>query len=80
MRNMAIKARIEIYFVLSKIDEKTLETMTSNVDPKKVVAAIPQNHNMVMSNLEGKKLKTSFQEIDPRCQLIENFKKNFPYP
>lgn len=80
MRNMAIKAGIEIYFVLNKIDEKTLETMTSNIDPKKVVAAIPQNHNIFMSNLEGKKLKTSFQEIDPICQFIEKFKKNFPDP
>jgi CO dehydrogenase maturation factor len=80
MRNMAVKAGIEIYFVLNKIDEKTLEPMTSNIDPKKVIAAIPQSHNIFMNNLEGKKLKTSFQEIDPICQLIEKFKKNFPDP
>jgi len=51
--------------------------MTSNIDPKKVVAAIPQSHTIFMSNLEGKKLKTSFQEIDPICQSIEKFKKTF---
>jgi CO dehydrogenase maturation factor len=34
----------------------------------------------MLDNLEGKKLKTSFQEIDPICQLIEKFKKNFPDP
>ena len=75
MRDMAIKAGVEIYFVLNKVDEKTLEPMTSNIDPKKVVSAIPQSHTIFMSNLEGKKLKTSFQEIDPICQLIEKFKK-----
>jgi len=31
----------------------------------------------MLDNLEGKKLKTSFQEIDPICQFIEKFKKTF---
>jgi CO dehydrogenase maturation factor len=78
MRNMAIKAGIELYFVLNKVDEKTIEHMKSNIDPKKVVSAIPQSNTIFMSNLEGKTLKTSFQEIDPICKLIEQFKKNIP--
>ena len=78
MRNMAIKAGIDLYFILNKVDEKTIEHMTSNIDPKNAVSAIPQSNTIFMSNLEGKILKTSLQEIDPICKFIEQFKKNLP--
>ena len=76
MREMALKAGAEIFFVLNKVDEKTLDTMHKNIDHKMVIADIPYLHAVFMNNLEGKELDTSFLEIDPICQRIEDFKKN----
>lgn len=78
MLTMAIKAGIEIFFVLNKVDDKILGLMASNIDPQKVVSAIPQNHTIFMNNLEGEKFKTSFQEIESICNFIEKFKKITP--
>ncbi len=74
MRDMAIKAGVEIFFVLNKFDEKTLDTMHKNIDHETVIAEIPYMHAVFIDNLEGRELGTSFLEIDPICQRIEDVK------
>jgi CO dehydrogenase nickel-insertion accessory protein CooC1 len=76
MIDMAIKAGVEIFFVLNKFDENTIETMHKNIKRDKVIAEIPYMHTIFIDNLEGRELGTSFSEIDPICQRIEDFKKN----
>jgi CO dehydrogenase maturation factor len=76
MTEMAKTAGVEIFFVLNKFDEKTKETMNKNINLDKVIAEIPYMHTVFIHNLEGRELKTSFSEIDPICQRIEDFKKN----
>jgi len=39
-----------------------------------VIAEIPYMHAIFIDNLEGRELKTSFSEIDPICQRIEDVK------
>jgi CO dehydrogenase maturation factor len=75
MIDMAIKAGVDIFFVLNKFDEKTIETMHKNINRDKVIAEIPYMHSIFTDNLEGRQLKTSFSEIDPICQRIEDVKK-----
>ncbi|MBW1958069.1 MAG: hypothetical protein JRI63_05985 [Deltaproteobacteria bacterium] len=75
MIDMAIKAGVEIFFLLNKFDEKTIETMHKNMNRDKVIAEIPYMHSIFIDNLEGRELKTSFSEIDPICQRIEDVKK-----
>jgi CO dehydrogenase maturation factor len=72
MREMAVKAGAEIFFVLNKVDERTLDTMHQNIDHKTVIAEIPYLHDVFMHNLEGRELETSFLEIEPICQRIED--------
>jgi len=76
MTDMVKEAGVEIFFVLNKFDEKTIETMHKNINRDKVIAEIPYMHAIFIDNLEGRELKTSFSEIDPICQRIEDFKKN----
>jgi CO dehydrogenase maturation factor len=76
MRDMAIKAGAEIFFVLNKVDEKTLDIIHKHIDDEKVIAEIPYLHAVFMNNLEGRELETSFVEIDPICQRIEDVKYN----
>lgn len=75
MHDMAQKAEVEMLFVLNKVNEKTLSFMADKINPHKVIASIPYNQDIFLDNLEGKKLKASLREIDPVCQLIQNFKK-----
>lgn len=75
MHGMATKAAVEMFFVLNKVDEKTLSFMADKINPDKVIAAIPYNQAIFLDNLEGKKLETSLHEIDPVCQFIQNFNK-----
>ena len=74
MRDMALKAGVEIFFILNKVDEKSLEVMHKNIDSR-VIAEIPYRDAIYIDNLEGKELKSNFDEIDPICQLIEDFKR-----
>ena len=74
MLDMAIKAGAEIFFVLNKVDEKTLDTMHKNIDHEMVIAEVPYLHAVFMHSLEGRELETSFLEIDPICQRIEDVK------
>ena len=75
MQDMAIKAGVEIYFVLNKVDKNLREAMTKQMGDKTVIAAIPQNHDIFMTNLKGEKLATGFHETDPICRLIENYNR-----
>ncbi len=75
MQDMAQKAEVAMYFVLNKVDEKTLNFMADNLDSRKVIASIPYNQDLFLDNLKGKKLKTSLREVDPVCLFIQNFKK-----
>jgi CO dehydrogenase maturation factor len=74
MRDMATKAGVEIFFVLNKVDEKTIDTMHKNIDHETVIAEIPYMHAVFIDNLEGRGLGTSFLEIGPICQRIEDVK------
>ena len=74
MRDMATKAGVEIFFVLNKFDEKTIDTMHKNIDHETVIAEIPYMDTIFIDNLEGRELGTSFLEIDPICQRIEDVK------
>ncbi len=48
--------------------------MHKHIDHETVIAEIPYLHDVFMHNLEGRELETSFPEIDPICQRIEDVK------
>jgi CO dehydrogenase maturation factor len=72
--DMAMKAGAEIFFVLNKVDENTLDIMHKNINREMVVAEIPYLNAVFIHNLKGRKLEKSFLEIDPICQRIEDAK------
>ena len=74
IRDMAIKAGAEIFFVLNKVDDNTLDIMHKNINREMVIAEIPYLNAVFKNNLEGRELNTSFVEIDPICQRIEDVK------
>ena len=74
IHDMAINAGAEIFFVLNKVDENTLDIMYKNINHEMVIAEIPYLHAVFMNNLEGRELETSVLEIDSICQRIEDVK------
>jgi CO dehydrogenase nickel-insertion accessory protein CooC1 len=76
MHDMAKKAEVDMFFVLNKVDEKILEVMKKNIAQDKLVSVIPYMPDLFIDNLEGIKLKKSCHEIEPVCQLIEEYKNN----
>lgn len=79
MRDMAIKAEVDMFFVLNKVDEKIRQTMLKHIEQKVLITELPYNPDLFIDNLEGRKLKKSCPEIEPACQLIEKFKNRSLY-
>jgi len=67
---MADQAEIGLLFILNKVDDNVLETMTAAVDQARVIAKIPQNSSIFLQSLEGRELAGHIPEIDPVCSLI----------
>ncbi len=75
MEEMSKNAQKEIAFVLNKVDDRVKEAIDKNLNTDKVVARIPQDNDVFMASLEGKKLETDLAEIVKVCQLLEEKKE-----
>lgn len=69
--DMADQAKIDLFFILNKVDDNVIEAMTTGIDQERVIAKIPQNKSIFLKSLEGQELTEHIPEIDPVCSLIE---------
>lgn len=70
MAAMAESAGKDILWVLNKTDESVIDLMMEKIDARKVMAAIPQNNALFLSNLKGEALDLGLPEIDSICSKI----------
>lgn len=77
MSAMADNAKIDISFILNKVDDTVADLMASKIDQARVVAKIPQYDSLFKESLEGTELKTSVPDIKSICMLIEARKRSF---
>ncbi len=74
IEEMALKAGIDVFFILNKVDDKVSKAMQENINMEKVLAKIPSNEQIFLDSLNGNTLSTDIAEIDPICQLIHDRK------
>jgi len=73
MENMAKSAGKDIVYVLNKANEHIIDDMMEKIDPKKVIATIPQHEDIFTKNLKGDTLELNIPEIDTFCSKICKF-------
>jgi len=75
MENMANSAGKDIFYVLNKTNDRVIDVMMEKIDPKKVIAKIPQNEEVFTKNLKGDTLDLNIPEIDSICHKISTYKR-----
>jgi len=74
-RQIAEGAGVQTFFILNKVDDEVREVMTDGLDPQRVIAAIPNNHEIFLQNLKGQSLTVSMHEIEAACSFITSYRK-----
>ncbi len=74
-RQIAKGAGVETYFIINKVDDDVRETMTSGLDPQRIIAAIPHNSEIFLQSLKGEPLTASMPQIDHACRFINGYRK-----
>ncbi len=76
MEDMANSAGKDIFYVLNKTNDRVIDVMMEKIDPKKVIAKIPQNEEIFTKNLKGDTLELNIPEIDSIYHKISAYKRS----
>ncbi len=71
---MAVKADVDAFFVLNKVNDRVLKVMQDNMNMEKIIARIPHSEEIFLDSLNGDPLSADIPEIDAICQLIQDRK------
>ena len=72
---MAAQAKVDLYFVLNKVEGRIEEAMVAKLDREKIIAKIPHDDQIFMESFQGEPLTADLPAIDPICQQILKRKK-----
>lgn len=75
MRQMAVTAGSEIFFILNKYNEKVAPAIARHMDGTGVIARIPENETLFTDSLEGNTLHSRLPEIEAVCEMLIDRKK-----
>jgi CO dehydrogenase maturation factor len=76
IQEMAEQAKVDLYFVLNKVEDRVEETMAGNFNKEKIIATIPHDDQIFMESFQGAQLTADLPSIDPICQQIHTMKQN----
>jgi CO dehydrogenase maturation factor len=74
-RQLAESAGVQAFFILNKVDDAVREAMVGQLDPEKIIAALPRNDTLFLQSLRGEALTTELEEIETVCRFIQDHKK-----
>jgi CO dehydrogenase maturation factor len=74
-RQIAGGAGVQTCFILNKVDDDVREVMAEGLDPKRIIAEIPNSSEIFLQNLKGQPLTAVMPQIEAACNFINNYRK-----